>query len=49
MLAEGAAAARAAHAVGYESVQQFTREYGRLFGMPPVRDMHALQQRLQSA
>ena len=49
MLAEGAGAARAAHAVGYESVQQFTREYARLFGMPPMRDMHATQQRLQSA
>ena len=49
MLAEGAGAGRAAHAVGYESVQQFTREYGRLFGMPPVRDVNALQARLQRA
>lgn len=39
MLAEGAGASQAAHAVGYESVQQFTREYGRMFGMPPVRDV----------
>ncbi len=38
MLAEGASASRAAFAVGYESVPQFTREYGRMFGLPPVRD-----------
>jgi AraC-like DNA-binding protein len=41
MLAEGASASSAAFAVGYESVQQFTREYGRMFGMPPVRDTEA--------
>jgi AraC-like DNA-binding protein len=29
----------AAFAVGYESASQFTREYARLFGMPPVRDV----------
>lgn len=38
ILAEGAMAKRAAHAVGYESVTQFTREYGRLFGVSPGRD-----------
>jgi AraC-like DNA-binding protein len=38
MLAEGNSASSAAFAVGYESVPQFTREYGRLFGAPPVRD-----------
>jgi len=41
MLAEGASASSAAFAVGYESVPQFTREYGRLFGQPPVRDVAA--------
>lgn len=41
MRAEGASASTAAFAVGYESVPQFTREYGRLFGLPPVRDMQA--------
>ncbi|MGF3022875.1 AraC family transcriptional regulator N-terminal domain-containing protein [Methylobacterium aquaticum] len=30
-------ASRAAFAVGYESVPQFTREYGRMFGLPPRR------------
>ena len=49
MLAEAAPIAVAAHAVGYESVSQFTREYGRLFGMPPSRDLRELKQRPRSA
>ena len=49
MLAEGASASLAAHTVGYESVQQFTREYGRMFGLPPVREVNAAQDRLQTA
>jgi AraC-like DNA-binding protein len=28
----------AAHRVGYESPSQFSREYSRLFGAPPMRD-----------
>lgn len=43
MLSEGASASQAAHTVGYESVQQFTREYGRMFGLPPVREVKRLQ------
>lgn len=39
MLTNGAGIAPAAHAVGYESVSQFTRDYARLFGTPPGRDM----------
>lgn len=46
MLAEGASIADAAYAVGYESVPQFTREYGRLFGQPPGRDMRAAKGRM---
>ncbi len=38
MISAGASASRAAFTVGYESVPQFTREYGRMFGLPPVRD-----------
>ena len=49
MLAEGAGASLAAHTVGYESVHQFTREYGRMFGLPPVREVLAAQDRLQTA
>jgi AraC-like DNA-binding protein len=43
MLSTGVSASSAAFAVGYESVSQFTREYGRLFGSPPVRDTEALR------
>jgi AraC-like DNA-binding protein len=49
MLAEGANASHAAFSVGYESVQQFTREYGRMFGMPPARDVATAQERLAAA
>ena len=38
MLTDGASASSAAFMVGYESVSQFTREYSRTFGQPPVRD-----------
>ncbi|TCL71335.1 AraC family transcriptional regulator [Rhizobium sp. BK251] len=38
MLSEGVSSSSAAFAVGYESVSQFTREYGRMFGLPPVRE-----------
>jgi AraC-like DNA-binding protein len=31
-------ATRAGYAVGYESASQFSREYARLFGLPPARD-----------
>ncbi|WP_316168382.1 MULTISPECIES: AraC family transcriptional regulator [unclassified Bradyrhizobium] len=48
MLAEGINASSAAFAVGYESVPQFTREYGRLFGLPPVRDIRAARSKLEA-
>lgn len=35
---QGWLVSRAAFEVGYESVSQFTREYGRLFGAPPKQD-----------
>jgi len=41
MLAEDEDAASAAHRVGYESHSQFSREYRRLFGVPPGRDVSA--------
>lgn len=43
MTSDGASASSAAFAVGYESVPQFTREYGRMFGAPPVRDAKAVK------
>ena len=46
MLGEGATASSAAFAVGYESVPQFTREYGRMFGMPPAKDAESVRKRV---
>jgi AraC-like DNA-binding protein len=43
MMTEGMDAANAAFEVGYESASQFNREYRRLFGQPPMRDIKALQ------
>lgn len=43
MTADGATASSAAFAVGYESVQQFTREYRRMFGLPPGKDAEAMR------
>jgi AraC-like DNA-binding protein len=37
-------AATAAFQVGYESPSQFSREYNRLFGAPPLRDITKLRQ-----
>jgi AraC-like DNA-binding protein len=39
MLAGQANAASAAYQVGYESASQFSREYARMFGAPPRRDV----------
>lgn len=39
MLVEDARVSSAALSVGYESVSQFNREYKRIFGEPPLRDM----------
>jgi len=44
MLAENIDATSAAFQVGYESSSQFSREYSRLFGAPPLRDVSQLRQ-----
>lgn len=44
MLAEHIDAANAAFQVGYESPSQFSREYNRVFGAPPLRDITNLRQ-----
>jgi AraC-like DNA-binding protein len=44
LLADDVDAATAAFAVGYESVTQFNREYSRLFGASPIRDVKRLRQ-----
>jgi AraC-like DNA-binding protein len=43
MPGEGFDAAGAAFRVGYESPSQFSREYRRLFGAPPRRNVAALK------
>jgi AraC-like DNA-binding protein len=43
MLVGGLDATSAAYEVGYESVSQFNREYSRLFGQPPMRDVKSLR------
>jgi len=44
MLAQALDAATASHHVGYESPSQFSREYSRLFGAPPSRDIARLKE-----
>lgn len=44
MLAEQLDAATASFEVGYESPSQFSREYGRLFGNSPARDISILRE-----
>lgn len=44
MLAESQDATSAAFNVGYESPSQFSREYSRHFGAPPLRDISGLRQ-----
>ncbi|EHL3624202.1 helix-turn-helix transcriptional regulator, partial [Salmonella enterica] len=43
MLAEGVGIAQAAYTVGYASVSQFTREYVRMYGAPPGRDVRRVK------
>lgn len=43
LFSENLDAATASHRVGYESPSQFNREYHRLFGLPPVRDLAQLR------
>jgi AraC-like DNA-binding protein len=38
-------AAGAAYRVGYQSPSQFSREYSRLFGAPPARDLREMRER----
>jgi AraC-like DNA-binding protein len=45
MISEGLEAAAAGYRVGYESPSQFSREYRRLFGAPPRREVVALRRR----
>jgi AraC-like DNA-binding protein len=44
LLATTSDATSVAYQVGYESATQFNREYARLFGQPPIRDVHRFRE-----
>jgi AraC-like DNA-binding protein len=44
MLSEGLNAASAGYRVGYNDASHFNREYKRLFGLPPLRDVERLRE-----
>jgi transcriptional regulator GlxA family with amidase domain len=43
LMVVSASTTQAAHRVGYESASQFSREYTRMFGVPPSRDAERLR------
>lgn len=43
LMVVSASTTQAAHRVGYESASQFSREYARMFGVPPSRDAGRLR------
>ncbi|WP_398456948.1 AraC family transcriptional regulator N-terminal domain-containing protein [Sphingomonas albertensis] len=43
LLTEPTNASSAAFSVGYQSVSQFSREYSRMFGTPPMREIRAVR------
>jgi len=43
LLSEGMEVSKAGYTVGYESASQFSREYSRLFGVPPSKDASRLR------
>ena len=48
MLGEDLDAATAGYRVGYEDAAHFNREYKRLFGMPPMRDVARLREAVRT-
>jgi len=49
LLGEDMDAASAAYRVGYDDASHFSREYKRLFGEPPMRDIERLRGAVQIA
>jgi AraC-like DNA-binding protein len=47
LLGGGVDATTAAYKVGYESQSQFSREYRRLFGAPPMQDVRQWRAAMQ--
>jgi AraC-like DNA-binding protein len=45
MLSEDLDATSAAYRVGYQDASYFNREYKRLFGIPPMRDVQRLREK----
>lgn len=45
LMRDASSAQMSAHRVGYESASQFSRDYARLFGLPPARDAARLRAR----
>ena len=43
LLTEPTNASSAAFSAGYQSVSQFSREYSRMFGTPPMREIRAVR------
>ncbi|WP_431191765.1 helix-turn-helix domain-containing protein [Paenibacillus polymyxa] len=46
LLSETADAAEAAFQLGYDSPSRYSREYARMFGLPPIADMKRLRARV---
>ncbi|WP_263833997.1 AraC family transcriptional regulator [Sulfurospirillum oryzae] len=49
LMVEEMEASHVAFQVGYESPSQFSREYARLFGLPPIRDIKRIREAFESA
>jgi AraC-like DNA-binding protein len=49
MLGEHLDAASAGYRVGYDDASHFNREYKRLFGLPPLRDVERLREATREA
>ncbi|WP_370670816.1 AraC family transcriptional regulator [Alicyclobacillus acidiphilus] len=49
LLSQAIDAAEVAYRVGYDSPSQFSREYARLFGLPPISDIKRLRMTLLAA
>lgn len=47
LLSEDLDATSAGYQVGYEDASQFSKEYKRFFGQPPMRDVERLRQTAQ--